>query len=1223
MKRGVLASVVAVVMFAALGMTYPNVDSSGASLGRWTSDLESAVEQSKSTGRPIVVCTVHECQHGCGAMLTRLSSDIASQSYLVCLNHDVGYPGYRSDFQTLMQRYANSSTFGQVALLYGGLRAGEIAVKYGSTHSLDAVTNALARMRGDYASVVACSSANAAVKTTEYSAILTTNKLAFTTSSPDAWQPSGESSNFETDCYSTGRSVRSGLVGDEEASWIRTTIVGPTKGSFRWMVSSEGDYDVFSFKIDNRTVKTISGDRGVNADSWSTLNFSVGPGQHTLTWIYEKDVSARDGLDGGWLADLRIGGERSHDGEDVQGDVIRGTDWLSIDGDSEIWCSLGEWFDHEVLFDFDSGSTLKTVSVTGLPAGLKYDSNSRTVSGSLTKRGIYWVTITAKNAGGYTHSLVQTWYVDVDDNGDFDYIGLDDYFDVGELENLCTGETVELCTLMKSVTGLPTGLKFTAGSKCTTGGLCTSCSGFISGMPTKAGKFKISFTDHQGRKAVKTVVVGSHGSALFSAESPKEWRGTARGTGVYDIGAKISLKASATSGNYFAGWYCDSSFEVPFDYGDKDYRNASQSVVFDWNMAQEQRSAYARFVSKAEDMYLEFVGDGSGSWNWEVDTESSQDSYWFEVASESLPKVTAKGLPSGVKLAFVDGYYTLQVTDVSKLKPGTSLVTLTAKNLSGVTAQQVVRVVVPNIRNSFFEGLDYGDAAYSFQAGESSACSADLWLFDCQPGAIVSATGVPPGLKFVYDKNWGSASLMGMATKAGVYTVTLTAKNGVWTEKATFTVEVKAFPTEAVGSYGGDIVYDLFEDESEDGIGYGIYNVGGSFSLAISKDGKVSVKYPANGKMVSLSGYPCYVTEEEIYVYLSDAKDNWCDLSVFPKNGLGTYQIEGAFGDSWSEWSALGQRNVAKTDPQMKKMVTSLSRIGKIQGVAYGGWISCPACVFGSGSPSLTFTVGLDGMVKASGRINGRSVSGSALLQVLQTEDDYLLYADFYDYKSAVGLLVYRAIFEWSWLRDGYGLFSESALYDGSYYEARGGTACKPVIYLYPEEEIVCGVKLTLNGKLTCTYPDYVRNGWLDFVAAPDGTLTFQDGRQFYCLYWEGQMNTSWDFSQGYCVRGSETATFLSDVLLRMGLSFREANEFIIYWLPQMQDNPYNVISFQGENYTKAAKLQIEPQPDSVLRVFMAWRPSSHSVAIPAPDIKPFERRGFTVVEWGGTKVGN
>lgn len=188
--------------------------------------------------------------------------------------------------------------------------------------------------------------------------------------------------------------------------------------------------------------------------------------------------------------------------------------------------------------------------------------------------------------------------------------------------------------------------------------------------------------------------------------------------------------------------------------------------------------------------------------------------------------------------------------------------------------------------------------------------------------------------------------------------------------------------------------------------------------------------------------------------------------------------------------------------------------------------------------------------------------------------------------------------------------------------ELRDDVCYKPVIYLYPEKETRCNVKVGLQGTLTCTYPAHGADGWRGFVAAPDGTLTFPDGRKFYCLYWEGTTPTRWDFSKGYCVRGGETGEFLADILAKMGLSFREANEFIIYWLPKMQKNPYNVIAFQGECYSDSAKLEIEPRPDSVLRVFMAWKASERPVDIPAPDIKSFERKGFTVVEWGGTEVG-
>ena len=177
----------------------------------------------------------------------------------------------------------------------------------------------------------------------------------------------------------------------------------------------------------------------------------------------------------------------------------------------------------------------------------------------------------------------------------------------------------------------------------------------------------------------------------------------------------------------------------------------------------------------------------------------------------------------------------------------------------------------------------------------------------------------------------------------------------------------------------------------------------------------------------------------------------------------------------------------------------------------------------------------------------------------------------------------------------------------------------KPVIYLYPETETRVTVKLDLSGELTCAYPAY-DGGWV-VTAAPDGTLTDEHGQTYNYLYWEGEGTEAYDFSKGFCVAGSDTAAFLEDALDRLGLTRREANEFLVYWLPRMQDNPYNLIAFQQEAYTESAKLTVSPQPDSVLRVFMAWKPLARPVDIPAQTLPGFERRGFTLVEWGGAEV--
>ena len=179
----------------------------------------------------------------------------------------------------------------------------------------------------------------------------------------------------------------------------------------------------------------------------------------------------------------------------------------------------------------------------------------------------------------------------------------------------------------------------------------------------------------------------------------------------------------------------------------------------------------------------------------------------------------------------------------------------------------------------------------------------------------------------------------------------------------------------------------------------------------------------------------------------------------------------------------------------------------------------------------------------------------------------------------------------------------------------------KPVIYLYPETETEVRVRLDYDGVLTCTYPAY-EDGWT-VTAAPDGTLTDAAGKTYSYLYWEGEGPADYDFSKGFCVRGEDTAAFLEEALARLGLTRREANEFIVYWLPRMQDNPWNLIAFQDGAYTEKARLEIEPAPDTLIRVFMAWLPLEERIELPPQPLPTPARTGFTVVEWGGAEISD
>lgn len=184
----------------------------------------------------------------------------------------------------------------------------------------------------------------------------------------------------------------------------------------------------------------------------------------------------------------------------------------------------------------------------------------------------------------------------------------------------------------------------------------------------------------------------------------------------------------------------------------------------------------------------------------------------------------------------------------------------------------------------------------------------------------------------------------------------------------------------------------------------------------------------------------------------------------------------------------------------------------------------------------------------------------------------------------------------------------------------------KPVIYLYPKKETEVSVSVDLKGRFNCVYPEFTdeeRSMWT-VTASPDGLLRTEDGAEYNYLFWEGIQDVDWDMSKGFVVKGSDTLSFLRNQLPKMGLTPKEYNDFIVYWLPQMQNNEYNYITFQTDKYTDNAVLKVTPDADSVLRVFIAYTPVNKeeaqilSQSVNEPKFNGFERNGFTVVEWGG-----
>ncbi|OLO44974.1 transcriptional initiation protein Tat [Actinomyces oris] len=189
----------------------------------------------------------------------------------------------------------------------------------------------------------------------------------------------------------------------------------------------------------------------------------------------------------------------------------------------------------------------------------------------------------------------------------------------------------------------------------------------------------------------------------------------------------------------------------------------------------------------------------------------------------------------------------------------------------------------------------------------------------------------------------------------------------------------------------------------------------------------------------------------------------------------------------------------------------------------------------------------------------------------------------------------------------------------------------KPVLYLYPTRTMGLSVSLDYEGTLTYTYPTPQARAdggvtW-QVTAAPDGDLTDASGRHYPSLFWEGEEPATLAQNEGFVVEADAAAAFLEDKLSTLGLSEREAAEFITFWGPRIAERGRALVTFASEEFARKAVYRFtdpssgaEIVPDTFIRVYIVVGDVPQAAVreqklVPAP-----ARTGFTAVEWGGTE---
>lgn len=173
----------------------------------------------------------------------------------------------------------------------------------------------------------------------------------------------------------------------------------------------------------------------------------------------------------------------------------------------------------------------------------------------------------------------------------------------------------------------------------------------------------------------------------------------------------------------------------------------------------------------------------------------------------------------------------------------------------------------------------------------------------------------------------------------------------------------------------------------------------------------------------------------------------------------------------------------------------------------------------------------------------------------------------------------------------------------------------KPNIYIYPETLTVLNVKVLfpLGGSVISSEPLY-NNGW-SVTVEPSGRIN----NAYNYLFYESENPDLCQYNSGWLVKQTDLAAFFSENLIATGFSQREINDFLDYWIPILNSDPFYIIYPQYKtDIDKMIQLEFSQQPDNILRLFYAIKGSKvENISLPPPLIPKFERSGFVVTEWG------
>ncbi|MBK8925793.1 MAG: carboxypeptidase regulatory-like domain-containing protein [Crocinitomicaceae bacterium] len=188
----------------------------------------------------------------------------------------------------------------------------------------------------------------------------------------------------------------------------------------------------------------------------------------------------------------------------------------------------------------------------------------------------------------------------------------------------------------------------------------------------------------------------------------------------------------------------------------------------------------------------------------------------------------------------------------------------------------------------------------------------------------------------------------------------------------------------------------------------------------------------------------------------------------------------------------------------------------------------------------------------------------------------------------------------------------------------------KPVIYLYNETAMRVSVSLDHPG-MTFTYPKKEKS-WELLITNGNELTDVVTGKKYPYLFWEAK-TSGLEYEKkdgiiyGYMASSEEVVNTLEHVLTAAGLNERESTDFITFWAPQLIESSYVFMQFVTQDIyaEKIAPINVSPEPESQLRLFMYYTPLNSPEEFgnwqQQEEFTPLVRTGFTLIEWGGAAI--